>query len=435
MGAAQPILWDVFEEHFDEAAYLWSSWEHALRSARLTPHEVVSVLEDRVRAHLNALCLGGPAVAKRLLVPALAGDDKDQAFVATFVLLEAGRLQEVLQALHRMSPQALLGAQRALQLHGSPAIDAQLLPLAIGGVPGVQIVALETLDFRGCNASEAVLAASASRKPDLLVAAVRAARNSPTPSSIRFVCDALGSSVVAVRDAAIETGLVCGLPDAWLACKNSLATGKASATVLLLAGLGGDPADLDALLAAIRSPETRADALWAVGFSGRVAAAEASIELMSTDDLTVARLAGEAFSAITGLRLEGPLCAPPPPEPEEPIPLEQEDLDACLEWAPEHELPLPQAEQIKTWWSKNRSRFVPTIRCLDGAPFGVKSIGERLENGPMRRRHVLALELEIRTRGALRIQSKRWLREQKFSLAVVGERQLALPFREQMKGS
>jgi hypothetical protein len=53
----------------------------------------------------------------------------------------------------------------------------------------------------------------------------------------------------------------------------------------------------------------------------------------------------------------------------------------------------------------------------------------------MRRRHVLALELEIRTRGALRIQSKRWLREQKFSLAVVGERQLALPFREQMKGS
>jgi uncharacterized protein (TIGR02270 family) len=428
MGAAQPILWDVFEEHVDEAAFLWSRWEGALRSACLTPREVISVIEDRLRAHLHALHLGGPAVAKRLVVPALAGDDKERVFVATFVLLESGRLQEVLQALHRLGPKVLPGAQRALQLHGLSAIDTQLLPLAVGGVPAVQIAALETLAFRGCDASQAILAASASHNPALLAAAARAARNSPTEPSLRFVRNALGSSVVAIRDAAIETGLVCGLPDAWLACKSLLASGKASATVLLLAALGGDAADLDAILAAMRSPEARADALWAAGFSGRVAAAEASLELMSVEDPPMARLAGEAFSAITGLRLEGPFCAPPPPEREEPIPFEQEDLDASLEWAPENELPLPQAERVKEWWNKNRSRFAPAVRYLGGVPFGVEPIGERLENGPMRRRHVLALELEIRTRGALRIQSRRWLREQKFSLAAVGANQLAMPF-------
>jgi hypothetical protein len=53
----------------------------------------------------------------------------------------------------------------------------------------------------------------------------------------------------------------------------------------------------------------------------------------------------------------------------------------------------------------------------------------------MRRRHVLALELEIRTRGALRVQSRRWLREQTFSLAAVGGNQLAMPFKNQMKGT
>ena len=53
----------------------------------------------------------------------------------------------------------------------------------------------------------------------------------------------------------------------------------------------------------------------------------------------------------------------------------------------------------------------------------------------MRRRHALALELEIRTRGTLRIQSRRWLREQKFSLAAVGGNQLAMPFKDQMKGT
>ena len=49
-----------------------------------------------------------------------------------------------------------------------------------------------------------------------------------------------------------------------------------------------------------------------------------------TQSGSLGRLAGEAFCAITGLRMEGAYVAKEPPESEEPIPFEEEDLEADL---------------------------------------------------------------------------------------------------------
>jgi hypothetical protein len=51
-----------------------------------------------------------------------------------------------------------------------------------------------------------------------------------------------------------------------------------------------------------------------------------------------------------------------------------------------------------------------------------------LEHAPMRRRAPIALEVEIRSRGALRIGPRRWVREQRISLDGLSARQLSRPF-------
>ena len=65
------ILWDVVEEHLDEAAFLWTQWERGLQSPLYKLHELRDRVEERMLAHLDGLVVGGEAVAQRLLYPAL----------------------------------------------------------------------------------------------------------------------------------------------------------------------------------------------------------------------------------------------------------------------------------------------------------------------------------------------------------------------------
>src|SRR4051812_45741861 len=87
-----------------------------------------------------------------------------------------------------------------------------------------------------------------------------------------------------------------------------------------------------------------------------------------------------------------PPGAPLPPE-------SQDDLDANLAPTPEDDLPWPHVAAITTWWSEARMRFEKGTRYLLGQPFSGSVLVGALEASPMRRRHVLARELAIRTRG------------------------------------
>jgi hypothetical protein len=75
--SAPSVLWDVFQEHLDEAAWLWGEREASLDSPVYSIAEVAGSLEERVLAHLDGLVLGGKPVADKLLLPALAGDEPE----------------------------------------------------------------------------------------------------------------------------------------------------------------------------------------------------------------------------------------------------------------------------------------------------------------------------------------------------------------------
>jgi len=403
---------DIYEEHLGEVAFLSSRWERAL----VAPDRDLSDAaewEERLLAHVDGLVVGGTELAEMLLVPALKSEEPMEVFAAALALLESGASgwEPILATLQEGSPEGNPGIQRALELTAGLE-PRRLLPL-MSSQPSLQRLVLEVLAFHGTLPEGLVMEFVSHADSKLRAAAWRGLQRFPGAFKQDSLRAALESTEPEVLHAAISAGLIGNARAAWSACRKVAerhAPGYREALVLL--ALGGGERELGLLLELLRIPSLVVDVLWALGFCGRASAAEACLPLMA-EDRTVAALAGEAFSAITGLRFEGKyLAAPETPRAEEPIPLEQEALDADLVPRPEDALQVPNPEPVAAWWQAHRTRFEQGARYLRGTPFEGSSLLAALRHEPMRRRGVLALELAIRSRGRHFVQTRAFTHRQ-----------------------
>jgi uncharacterized protein (TIGR02270 family) len=406
---------DVLEEHFAEAAFLWSKWERALRSPDFELSEVTD-LEERLLAHLDGLVLGGEVVAAELLLPALETDEAGRISAAAFALLAGSgkpQLEETLDVLDGGDALQRAGVGRALGLSEREGLEELLRQRLKEKEVALQVAAFDVLAFRG--------AVPAKTRVEWLyrddARQVVAALQDPSPLPQDIVQSVLPQLLVdprpGVREAAIAAGLVSGARAAWKTCRKVAEDGgKGRRQCLVALALGCEAKDAEWLSGLLREPELRADVLWALGFTGQSIAAEACLDYLEEEQ--VAALAGEAFSAITGLKLEGRYQRRPPPEeePEALIPLEKEDLDADLVPPPDATLPVPRPSAVEAWWEKARGGFERGARYLRGKKVGTAECLEALKREPMRRRPVHALELAIRSRGANSLETRAFTRRQ-----------------------
>lgn len=402
------MLWDVLEEHLDEAGFLWGRWERALDSSKYTLDEVCNFEEPRLLAHLDALAVGGPEVAERLLYPALESGDRLRTSAAAYALLESpGTLPRILDFLeHARSPASREGIGRALELRPRDEVGPALATFASKSTlhPPVLARALDVLAFLRHDPGGAFKAAYDDSIPEVRAAAIRAA-NCPAGQRYRGAVErALADPDDAVRLAAIETGLVMGLPGAWDRCVESAASDAAALAHPALAwtALLGGEGDLPVVLSALSRPEHAHAALWAAGFSGWKVAAEACLPWIA--DPKLGRLAGEAFAAITGV------------DPEELELDEGDELDAENSGEEEDEVPVPWAEselpllgsmEAQSYWASESDRFDARARYLAGRPWA-EQLTASIATGTTRRRHLLAFAVAARTRGKIWIPTRAW---------------------------
>jgi uncharacterized protein (TIGR02270 family) len=216
-----------------------------------------------------------------------------------------------------------------------------------------------------------------------------------------------------VAYSAVEVSLIFGSRAAWSIVEElAVGPGSAGATreAMLWTAMVGGPSHTDALISALGDETRRPDALWALGFSGRVAAADAVLAWL--DDETLGPLAAEAFAGITGLPTDERFWIDPPSDSEEQeddggiVPFEQDDLDGDLTHAPEEDLPVPNSGEIVQWWQTVRHRFDARRRYIIGKLAEGELYPRALSQIPARRRHAIALELSARTRGTLFIPTR-----------------------------
>jgi uncharacterized protein (TIGR02270 family) len=108
-----------------------------------------------------------------------------------------------------------------------------------------------------------------------------------------------------------------------------------------------------------------------------------------TADDTLARLAGEAFTLITGADLALLDLERKPPENFESGPNDDPD-DPNVALDPDEGLPWPDQAKVQAWWDANASRFQPGQRYFMGAPVTREHCIDVLKNGYQRQRILAA---------------------------------------------
>jgi uncharacterized protein (TIGR02270 family) len=417
-------MMDVLEEHLNEAAFLWSQWERALVSPLYDLADTAEC-EERLLAHVDGLVVGGEAAAGALLLPGLELKEVERISASAITLLSGGgkrELEKMLEVLDSAGEVQRAGIGRAMALSEREDLEPVLLKRLSAEELALQVAAFQVLAFRGTAPQETRIQWLSQEQVELVIAALRTPGPLPREVAQSVLPQLLVDPRPGVREAAMVAGLVSGARAAWKTCRKVAEEGGAGRRLALtVLALGGDERDAEWLVGQLRQEDLRADVLWALGFSGHAVAAHACLECMGGEDKTAA-LAGEAFSAITGLKLEGEYRKPPKEEADALIPLEEEDLDANLVPGPEASLAVPIREAVVRWWEKAQQNFERGARYLRGTKLEAGGLLEALKREPMRRRPVLAWELAIRSRGAHLLQTQAFTRRQRAELSAALEK-------------
>jgi uncharacterized protein (TIGR02270 family) len=411
-GPAAPLAWDIFEEHLDEAAWLWTFREKSLDSPVYTIADVAKGPERRLRAHLDGLVLGGTRVAERLLLPALVAG-KAASSVAAWALVQAEDFDHqdaVFAALATSDPPVQAAIARALAL--SPRADlGRLARMWHAGSAPFRALMLAVFGMREPEWSrDRIDPALRSGAPPLVAAGLKALRMFPDQAFLGHVTFALESGDPVVREEAILAGVRLGSKNAWSAGRRVAAGPEEHCRVPLgLLALSADAKDRAVVRDRARDSATRAHALWALGFAGDLESADLLLEAMFDEEM--APLAAEAFSTITGVAIAGRLAKPG--KTKGPADQEVADDDPPPVLRPQDELPAPSPERVKEWWDQSRSRFRADVRYIFGAPRSSETLRAAVSKAPTWRRPLLWIDLQGVSRDPLALDLEGWAHDQR----------------------
>lgn len=413
MQDASEPLWDVVEEHLDEAEFLWGAWEHGLVAPNYTLAEVAEGPEQRLSAHIDGLVIGGPPVVRRLLVPALEEDEPGRVSAAATALLLGGRdangLFAVLEAMREL-PEQRPALVRALCCADGSRLRPEVRELLQDDDRALVAAAAEVLAFHFEPLGETLGLLLADDDPAARALALHAVLEEPEPGRhVRAVHAGLLEADPRIVDAAIATGTRLGLAAAWKRARERAEETDGGAALLLLA-LRGDERDRALVTAALQDRKRRLAALWALGFLGTPEVVDASLEFL--DDRAAGPLAGEVFTAVTGVDLDDANMS-----------LASEEDEEALEHLPENDLPRPDPMAVLQWWIKRRADFHDGVRHVDGSPRSPAGLVLVLKEGRMRRRAAALLDLtfEITGKPRARLQCRAPTDRQRSELAAFSQ--------------
>lgn len=435
--AKDAIDWDIEAEHLEEAAFMLELREVNLDMPNYHLDTLERGPERRLFDHLEGLRRGGPLVIERILRPAVENPDGEALDIAAACLASLpGADHESHERLFALlgsetSETQRAGARRALQLGVEPKTDALLTAklqdritarLEAQDELGLSAM-LDILFHRGATPGPWLASLLVRSHPELVRAAAQLARQARDTQTLAALGPLAQAEDPLVSRAALETALIHGMRGAWDAALYWAFTTNESPSrreALLWVGCLGDAAEHDRLFALFDHSELRRDALWAASYCGRVAAVDRCMATL--DDPELGPRAGEVVVAITGLPTTDDrywFDRPQPDEDESLPPLDADDLEADLTPNPEARLPLPEPGEVRRWWEEARPRFDPARRYLGGSAVDGSTLLHALAHGPLRRRHALAFEVAVRSRGLVQLDTRAWCWRQRAQLSGI----------------
>lgn len=402
---ANAVLPDVLEEHLEEAEFLLGQWESASHSADHDLEELGETIERRLEAHLDALVLAGPGFADDFLNRELENEDEPRrAFVAARVILEIGdenRTESIFESAAHSRGALRENLTRAL----AACPPGRLAPIAVRRLaesdpdPG-RALCWEVLSEWGIAPDGDLLQLLASDDPILQEAGLFSARRLGRIDCLSAV-DALRASEGEIAASAARTALVLGSEEAWSDLRERAGSDDADLSSLSAIALIGRPEEHELLATHLHSGRQIEACVWLLAYAGTRRAGDLCAEMLSTDDERVRRLAADALGWISGFdlfdeRFES--TTPMQDESEGELPtLEDEPTVLSLDGV--DGLPDIDVEAVRIAWLERREQIAPNERRILGRRESPEAIVAALRSAPLWRRHLVADELTLRTRG------------------------------------
>jgi uncharacterized protein (TIGR02270 family) len=397
--APRPVLDAVVSQHAEEAAFLWLLRDRAVSAPQYTLKSL-GRLDERVEAHLDGLRVAQAAGWTACLSELASHGEAGEVFAAGVLAFESGVAAKILAVLDV--------AMRSPDL-GRPLVSALgWLSLDVAIDPIEQLLGAESLVLRRFG-----IAAAAVHRHDP-GAALTAAVADPDPLLRARACQAAAE----IGRADLRSRIRDSLSDSDEGCRYAAARAAAllgdQAAVRVLgafAAAGGPFAD-DACALGLRlfdeatalaahaelaqRPELRRMAVVAAGAAGYGSLIPWLLAQMHRPGY--ARIAGDAFTAITGLDLEAHKLDAEPPADFDAGPSE-DPADDNVAMDPDEHLPWPLVSGLHEWWRVAQDEFHADTRYFLGQPITEAALWSALQTARQRYRASAAIELALSTPG------------------------------------
>jgi uncharacterized protein (TIGR02270 family) len=392
------VLDGIVSQHAEEAAFLWLLRDAAVWAPHYALRDLVR-LDDRVDAQIDGLRIAGDSGWQHCRA-ALTYHEPGEVFAAALMAFESRdrtRIQKVIDV--------------ALTAPGlGRAVVSALGWLPLGeAVPHIQrLVGHELPAVRRFG-----IAAAAAHRHDPGAALERALAD-PDPALRGRACQATGELGLRelrpqVRESLADEDEGCR----FAAARAAALLGDTAAVRVLgaFAAEGGPFADEacalglrlfdEATALAAHSELADRTELRRMAIIGAGAAGYGSLVpwlLAQMHRPGLARVAGEAFTAITGVDLTAQRLEAPPPDDFTAGPTE-DPADDQVALDPDENLPWPMVARLHDWWNDFRDEFHGDTRYLLGEPITDESLWRVLRTARQRYRTSAAIELALAAPG------------------------------------
>lgn len=389
---------DLYAQFATEAAFLWLLRSVAVDQPHYVPEDLAE-LEQRLEAQLDGL-MSMPDMGWAAAEAALSIEEAGEVFTAACVALRSHDMSRIQQAVEAglSNPRAIPGLISALGWLPAGLVAAWIEKFLAGkdmrhkylGVAACSVRRQDPdealtyiLDREDCRQhmplyARALRLVGELRRQDLMPA-VQAARAAEEPD-VQFWAT---WSAILLGDRAAVADLQAFVfkpgPHQSRALQLAFRVLPIEQARVWISSLAKEPAQVRTVIQA-------------TGILGDPHAVNWLIGKMA--DPVLARLAGEAFTQITGIGLERHqlLAAAPTDQPQIP---NDDPADADVGLDEDENLPWPDANKVAALWRAHGQHFLVGRRYFMGRPISAELLKDKLAHGFQRQRHAAALELAL----------------------------------------
>jgi uncharacterized protein (TIGR02270 family) len=384
----------IIEQHAEEAAFLWPQRDAAIHEPHYSLKDIAH-LDDRLEAHIDGLRIAGET-GWEICKQALALNEPGEVFVAALLAFEGddGQLVDEVLKVAIEAPENWRALISALGWLSDEDYQRWVPGLLTANDLSYRRLAIAASVIHRQNSTTALAAALDDPEPNFQARALRAVGELKRRDLLPALQQKFKSDDPACQFWATWSAVLLGDKTALDVLKTFATADSAflEQALQIMLRVMDVPSSTKWLSDFTQSPEVLRHAVLGAGIIGDPMYIPWLINLMTVPE--VSRVAGEAFSMITGVDLAYDDLDGEWPEGFEAGPTENpEDEDVAMD--SDEDLPWPEQSLIQDWWEKNKNNFRVGARYLVGKPISVEHCQQVLNTGFQRQRLAAALELAL----------------------------------------